>query len=460
MRIGLAPARDEDRLRHLSSPPERRLARLLPCRRADDAAAPCEGQRRTQPPAPPAVRDDYAHGISVPSVVGSTSRRLPIAPLRTARWIIVDVRSEPSSAPRPRRRSSRSALDMGVGRLSSGSVLDRLCDHDVGRRLHRNGGAVTGRPTHLDRKQPPPLRASRARARARTRSGDAGEVENIGAPCMSGSVPDYDPLAHAPLSDPPRAGRRPRQFRRCVDTERTSGRALLRSGARADAPGDDRAQVEGRSAPRGCAGRPRGAGRAGGNSGRQPDTRVGARGPALVDLASLALLASAGDRPLAVARRSGIHALATGGSHSPRIPRGRNFAALGLLVMGLVTASTATLSGEELLLTGFGIWATNVIVFGLLFWELEAGGPVAHPRPGARDARLPVSTGREPAACPAGWSPQVWDYLYVSLTNSIAFSPTDAMPLSLRAKAAALESVVSAGTVLLVAARAVNVLGG
>ena len=60
-----------------------------------------------------------------------------------------------------------------------------------------------------------------------------------------------------------------------------------------------------------------------------------------------------------------------------------------------------------------------------------------------------------------GWSPQVWDYLYVSLTNSIAFSPTDAMPLSLRAKAAvALESVVSAGTVLLVAARAVNVLGG
>ena len=58
------------------------------------------------------------------------------------------------------------------------------------------------------------------------------------------------------------------------------------------------------------------------------------------------------------------------------------------------------------------------------------------------------------------WKPQVWDYLYVSLTNSIAFSPTDTMPLSLRAKGLmGLESFVSAVTVLLVAARAVNVLG-
>ena len=58
------------------------------------------------------------------------------------------------------------------------------------------------------------------------------------------------------------------------------------------------------------------------------------------------------------------------------------------------------------------------------------------------------------------WRPQVWDYLYVSLTNAIAFSPTDTMPMSLRAKALmGLESFISAVTVLLVAARAVNVLG-
>ena len=58
------------------------------------------------------------------------------------------------------------------------------------------------------------------------------------------------------------------------------------------------------------------------------------------------------------------------------------------------------------------------------------------------------------------WQPQVWDYVYVSLTNSIAFSPTDTMPLTLRAKAMmGAESAISAITILLVAARAVNILG-
>ena len=135
-----------------------------------------------------------------------------------------------------------------------------------------------------------------------------------------------------------------------------------------------------------------------------------------------------------------------------------HFVTLGILVAGLVTASTSDLSGGELLLTGFAIYTSDVVVFGLIFWAVEAGGPVARrgaPERGALDFRFPQDespTGR--------WKPQVWDYLYVSLTNSIAFSPTDTMPLSLRAKALmGLESFVSAVTVLLVAARAVNVLG-
>jgi hypothetical protein len=138
-----------------------------------------------------------------------------------------------------------------------------------------------------------------------------------------------------------------------------------------------------------------------------------------------------------------------------------NFLALGLLVAGLVTASTAQLGGGELLLTGFAIWAVDVIVFGLLFWELDAGGPVARiviPERTTLDFQFPQD--ENPQLAPKGWRPQVWDYLYISLTNSIAFSPTDAMPLSLRAKAAmGLEAGISAVTVLLVAARAVNVLG-
>ena len=133
--------------------------------------------------------------------------------------------------------------------------------------------------------------------------------------------------------------------------------------------------------------------------------------------------------------------------------------ALGILVAGLVSASTADLTGGELLLTGFAIYTSDVMVFGLVFWELEAGGPVARQRAHERDAvefRFPQDDDQDTEV----WKPQVWDYLYVSLTNSIAFSPTDTMPLSLRAKGLmGLESFVSAVTVLLVAARAVNVLG-
>jgi hypothetical protein len=137
-----------------------------------------------------------------------------------------------------------------------------------------------------------------------------------------------------------------------------------------------------------------------------------------------------------------------------------NLTALAILVAGLVTETSSDLTGGELLLTGFAIWATDVIVFGLWFWEVDAGGPVARIRATARtafDFRFPQDDDPKLAA---DWRPQVWDYLYVSLTNAIAFSPTDTMPLSLRAKAMmGLESAISAVTVLLVAARAVNVLG-
>ena len=138
-----------------------------------------------------------------------------------------------------------------------------------------------------------------------------------------------------------------------------------------------------------------------------------------------------------------------------------NLAALAVLVAGLVTTAASDLGGGELLLTAFAIWSANVIVFGLAFWELEAGGPVARLRAPMRtnpDLRFPQDEDSHPG--PSAWSPQVWDYLYVSLTNSIAFSPTDTMPLTLRAKAMmGFESAISAITILLVAARAVNVLG-
>ena len=74
-------------------------------------------------------------------------------------------------------------------------------------------------------------------------------------------------------------------------------------------------------------------------------------------------------------------------------------------------------------------------------------------------ARLPVPADGEPAARRAGWYPKLEDYIYVSFTNAIAFSPTDAMPLTRRAKRLMLsESAISVMTVVLVAGRAVNIL--
>jgi uncharacterized membrane protein len=135
--------------------------------------------------------------------------------------------------------------------------------------------------------------------------------------------------------------------------------------------------------------------------------------------------------------------------------------ALGILLASLVRTSSE-LGGGELLLTALAIWVTVVIVFGLGFWELDCGGPIARARARMRttpDFQFPQD--ENPSLAPPGWRPDVWDYVYLSLTNAIAFSPTDAMPLSRRAKALmGLGSLASAVTVLLVAARAVNVLGG
>ena len=88
------------------------------------------------------------------------------------------------------------------------------------------------------------------------------------------------------------------------------------------------------------------------------------------------------------------------------------------------------------------------------------GWAAAAPRAGERGRRLPVPAGREPGPRRDPWRPRLLDYVYLSLTNSLAFSPTDAMPLSRRAKSLmGLESLISTVVVLFVIARAVNVLG-
>jgi hypothetical protein len=132
---------------------------------------------------------------------------------------------------------------------------------------------------------------------------------------------------------------------------------------------------------------------------------------------------------------------------------------ISLLVASLMT-SNLRLSGAQLLQSGVTVWLANVVAFGLAFWELDCGGPVRRALSQERvipDIQFPQD--ENPTLAIKDWGPRLVDYLYVSTTNSIAFSPTDAMPLSRSAKGLmALEAAVSVVAVLLIAARAVNIL--
>jgi hypothetical protein len=131
--------------------------------------------------------------------------------------------------------------------------------------------------------------------------------------------------------------------------------------------------------------------------------------------------------------------------------------ATGLLIWALATAD---LSAGQLLLNAMVVWLTNLLVFGLLFWELDEGGPLRRVTEGRATPDFQFPQDQNPELAPSSWRPRLLDYLYVSLTNSLALSPTDAMPLSRRAKSLmGLESLISNVIVVLVIARAVNVLG-
>ena len=131
-----------------------------------------------------------------------------------------------------------------------------------------------------------------------------------------------------------------------------------------------------------------------------------------------------------------------------------------VLVASLIAHSATRITGAQLLASGGAVWLTNAIAFGLAFWELDCGGPVARAlatEPRKPDFQFPQD--ENPQLARDGWAPRLWDYFYLSLTNATAFSPTDAMPLTRTAKALmAAESMLSLVTVLLVAARAVNIL--
>lgn len=175
--------------------------------------------------------------------------------------------------------------------------------------------------------------------------------------------------------------------------------------------------------------------------------------PVLEGVLMVGLLAA---NPRRITRSSPLLRMASMGLIA--IISGANAWSMAELIHGIITASSGTSNAPTLIGSGAAIYLTNIIVFGLWYWELDRGGPVARAS-GTR--RYPdfmfVQMDKTEMASP-DWEPTFFDYLWLSFTSATAFSPTDTMPLSRPAKAIMMiQAAVSLLTVGLVIARAVNI---
>ena len=130
--------------------------------------------------------------------------------------------------------------------------------------------------------------------------------------------------------------------------------------------------------------------------------------------------------------------------------------ATGLLVYDLIRGHGVSQSATKLLAAGAMVWVGNNLAFGMLYWLMDSGGPLARSRnPKPVDFAFVQQT--SPELAPPGWRPVFLDYLHLGFTNSTAFSPTDVMPLTHRVKyMMVVQSTVALALFGLVVARAVN----
>lgn len=132
-----------------------------------------------------------------------------------------------------------------------------------------------------------------------------------------------------------------------------------------------------------------------------------------------------------------------------------NIASL-LLIIATFFRPDINIGGEDLLVSSLSIYVTNIIIFGMWYWEMDFKGGSK-----PQDFLFTQMNAPEHAGLHnVGWRPSFLDYLYISVTNATAFSPTDTMPLTHRAKMLmAIQSLVSITVVVLALARAVSVIG-
>jgi hypothetical protein len=132
---------------------------------------------------------------------------------------------------------------------------------------------------------------------------------------------------------------------------------------------------------------------------------------------------------------------------------------LASLIRAMVRRS-GEVGGLQLLASSIVVWVSNVLIFSLLYWRIDRGGPEARANnAGTRPDWLFPQAGA-PEDAPPDWRPTFVDYLFLGFSTATAFSPTDALPMTPRAKMLMmLESTMSLGTIVVVASRAINILG-
>lgn len=134
-----------------------------------------------------------------------------------------------------------------------------------------------------------------------------------------------------------------------------------------------------------------------------------------------------------------------------------NITSLVLVINGLLNGTDV--AGKNLVTAAFAIFITNIIAFGLWYWELDSPG-LTGVKTHDDAPKFQFPNMQDGITQAKKWEPTFFDYVYVSITNSTAFSPTDTMPLTHFAKVLmSIQALIALLTVVLVTARAVNVLG-
>jgi hypothetical protein len=128
-------------------------------------------------------------------------------------------------------------------------------------------------------------------------------------------------------------------------------------------------------------------------------------------------------------------------------------------MIGVITLHPSKSNAFALLSSSVAIWVANVLTFSMLYWQIDRGGPYARASKLSvkSDWLFPQATAPEDA--PPDWRPLFVDYLFLGYNTATAFSPTDALPLTRRAKMLMmLESMISLLTLVIIVSHAINVL--